>query len=118
MSPSDPAKPSGFDRLAPSEASKQDLQISELQKQLAHEKDARREDLFIFIVVLVLLLDVTFFSILPNLVGPLALVVLELLIFIPLARRMGLEEIALICGNVIDRLAGKVEASDKAGKAS
>lgn len=101
------ASSADFDELMQNEASKRERQLTLLQEQLTHEKDARREDRFMFIVVAVLLLDVTFFSVLPNFGGPLALFVLELLILIPLARRMGMEEIARICGQVIDRMAGK-----------
>jgi len=102
-----PSPPADFDAWVKNEASKRDSQIAALQEQLTHEKDARREDRFIFIVIVVLLLDVTFFSVLENFGGPLALLLLELLILIPLARRMGMEEIARICGQVIDRMAGK-----------
>jgi len=88
-----------------------DLQIDELTKNLVKERDARREDLFIFIVVIVLLLDVVFFSLMPNFAGPIALVVLELLILIPLALRMGMEEVAQLfdraLGRIADGLGGK-----------
>lgn len=87
--------------------SKVDEQIFELQEHLERERDARKEDRFVFIVVVVLLLDIVFFSVMTTFGGPLALLVLELLILIPLARRMGMQEIAQILSSVIDRLAGK-----------
>lgn len=96
-----------FMALIASEPSNQEKQIQELQEQLAHERDARNEDRFVGIVCLVILLDVAFFSVMPTFGGPLALLVLELLILIPLARRMGMEEIAQILNGVINRLAGK-----------
>lgn len=88
-----------------SEVTKGDKQIETLQEQLAKERDARLEERFVFIVLLVLLLDVVFFSTMHNFGGPLSLVVLELLVLIPLARRMGMEEIAAIINRVIDSVA-------------
>lgn len=101
------SKEKTFDKLVDEDASKQDQQISELQKQLTHEKDARQEDRFVFLVALVLLLDIVFFSVMPSFGGPLALLILELLILIPLAKRMGMEEIARILSRVIDRVTEK-----------
>ena len=57
-----------------------------------------------------MLLNVVFFAVMPTFGGPLALLVLELLVLIPLARRMGMQEIAAVLNSVITRLAGK--ASD------
>lgn len=101
----------GLSALAELPVSKKDQQIQELSEQLAQERDGRREDRFVGIVLLVLLLDVVFFSLMPSFGGPLALLVLELLILIPLAKRMGMEEVAQIISGVLQRLAGK--ASDK-----
>ena len=92
--------------LAEGSDSKRDEQISELQEQLIHEQDARKEERFIFIVCLVLLLDIVFFSLMPSFGGPLALLILELLILIPLANRMGMQEIAKMLSRVLDRMAG------------
>lgn len=93
--------------LLPEQPTKRDEQIQELQEALTAERDARREDRFVCIVVVVLLLDIVFFSVMPSFGGPLALLILELLILIPLARRMGMEEIAAILDRVIGRIAGK-----------
>lgn len=89
------------------DVTKRDQQIEELQEKLTQEQDARREERFVFIVLFILLLDVVFFSVMPTFGGPLALAVLELLILIPLARRMGMEEIAGIIARVIDNVAGR-----------
>ncbi len=96
-----------FDDLIVEGAGKKDQQISELQKQLAYEKDARLEERFTFIALIILLFDVVFFSVMPTFGGPLAVLILELLILIPLARRMGMDEIARIISRVIDRLASR-----------
>ena len=111
--PTPPKKPAGFKALVDKPATVQDKQVEQLQKQLTAERDGRREDRFVGIVLLVLLLDVVFFT-LVSFGGALALLVLELLILIPLARRMGMEEIAQIISSVLHRIAQK--ASDHEGK--
>jgi hypothetical protein len=98
--------------LLPESPTAKDAQLQELQEELTNERDARREDRFVFIVVIVLLLDVVFFTVMPSFGGPLALLVLELLILIPLAQRMGMEEIAAILDRVLRRVADKASGSD------
>ena len=105
--PNDP--PKGFDVLAASKVTQQQELISELQSDLVKERDARKEDQFVFLVLIVILLDIVFFSLMPTYGGPIALLVLELLILIPLAKRMGMEEVAQILSRVLNRMAGKVE---------
>jgi len=99
-------------RLLPEEPTKRDQQVEELQEALAYERDARLEDRFVFIVVVVLLFDVVFFTLMPSFGGPLAILILELLILFPLARRMGMEEVARIMSRVLDRVAGNMRADD------
>ena len=97
-------KPEILDELIPEAPTPRDQQVQELQEALAGERDARREERFLFIVVGVLLLDVVFFSVIDNFGGPLALLILQMLILVPLAKRMGMEEIATILDRVLGRL--------------
>lgn len=96
-----------FQAIVDPEISRKDDQIAELQDQLSYERDARKEDRFAFILGLILLLNVVFFSIMPSFGGPLALLILELLVLIPLARRMGMEEVATILSRVLHRMSGR-----------
>ncbi len=91
-------------RLAAPEPTIQDKLIEELQQSLEAERDARLEERFVFIVIGVMLLDVVFFTVAPTFGGPLALLVLQLLVLIPLAKRMGMQEIAKLIDRVIGRL--------------
>lgn len=91
---------------------KADIQIQELQECLEKERDARKEERFFFSLLTVILLDVVFFSVMDTFAAPLALLVLELLVLIPLARRMGVNEIAQIISRVLDRIAGKAAGSE------
>lgn len=103
-----PNQTDGIDpALLPDEATQAYAQIAQLQEELTEQRDARREDKFIFIVVSVLLLDVVFFSVMDSFGGPLALLILELLILIPLAKRMGMEEIAEMLDRVLKRIVPK-----------
>ncbi|MCC0048527.1 MAG: hypothetical protein H6882_05115 [Rhodobiaceae bacterium] len=102
-----PTKDKAFSALTSLAVTAQDKQIQELQEQLERERDGRNEDRFVGIVCLVILLDIVVFTIMPTFGGPIALLVLELLILIPLARRMGMEEVAQLLSRVLDRMAGK-----------
>lgn len=104
---SEPITEKSFDALVSNEATKRDKQISELQEQLTEERDARLEERFVFVVLLVLLLDVVFFTVMPTFGGPIALLILELLILIPLAKRMGMQEVSQLMSRVLDRMATK-----------
>ncbi|MGL5446457.1 MAG: hypothetical protein ACRDBL_04020 [Rhabdaerophilum sp.] len=101
-----------FDIVLTESPDKKDEQIAELQQKLAASQDARREDLFLFIVVSVILLDIVFFSVMPTFGGPIALVLLQALILVPLARRMGMEEVAQLLSRVLDRLADKAKRGE------
>ncbi len=96
-----------LDLLSTEEISKKDHQIGELQKEVQYEKDARLEERFLFVVVAVMLLDIAVFSVMPSFGGPIALLILQLLILIPLAKRMGMEEVAKILSRVLDRMHSK-----------
>lgn len=101
-----------FNNIPDSKPSNDDTALENLAEALQAEKDARKEDRFIFIVIIVLLLDVVFFSVIPNLAGPIALLILELLILIPLAKKMGMQEMVEILDRVLHRMAGKSSHKD------
>lgn len=96
-----------FEELLKDEPTKRDQQIEELQQELADLRDARKEERFVYIVVLILLLDIVFFTVMPSFGGPIALIILQLLILIPLARRMGMQEIAKSFDRVLGQMAGR-----------
>lgn len=106
-------KRTAIEVLLSQEPTVRDEQIQELQEALTDERDARREDRFIFIAVVVLLLDIMLFTVMPNFGGPFAILILQLLILIPLAKRMGMQEVAQLLDRALSRMAGK--ASDKLG---
>lgn len=98
-----------FSDLFSDEPDPRDEQIAELQERLTAEKDARNEERFIFIAVTVILFNVVFFSVMPSFGGPIALLILELLVLIPLASRLGMEEVKQILSRALDRVASKAQ---------
>lgn len=90
-----------------------ETQIQELQEEVQREKDGRLEDRFVFIIVSIFFLDVMLFSVMPSFGGPIALLVLELLILIPLAKRMGMQEVAQILNRLLDRVANKSDEGNE-----
>ena len=105
----------GLEQLADStddEPTARDKQVEELQQALAHERDARKEERFFYVIILVALLDIVFFSVMPSFGGPLALLILELLILLPLAKRMGMEEVAQIMDRVLGSMASRLVDDD------
>lgn len=88
-------------------ADPRDQQIEDLQERLAGEKDARIEDRFFFVFIALILLNVVFFSVLDNLGGPVALLLLELAFLALLAKRMGMEEVYTL----FDRFAGRIAST-------
>lgn len=93
-------------------ATAEDKLIQELQESLTEIRDARKEDSFIFIFVSVILLDIVFFSVMPNSAGPIVLFVLELLILIPLARKLGVEQIVELMDRVLSRMIGGLKSGN------
>lgn len=101
------------DNLLREQPTKKDEQIDELQKDLAYERDARKEERFIFIVLFIIVFDIMLFTVMPTSGGPIAIVVLEILMLIPLAKRMGMEEVAKMLSRMLDRVAGKAASGDE-----
>lgn len=71
-----------------------------LGEQLEAEKDARKEERFLWITVVVILVDVLWFKDSSNPAIPLVVLVLQLIILIVLAKRLGIEDVV----QLIDRL--------------
>ena len=68
-------------------------QLEGLQSEVQVLKDARNEERFLFGLCLIVLLDVIFFSHMDGWGGPLSILIIELVIIIMMARRLGVEDI-------------------------
>lgn len=102
-----------FDEIFNEVENKKDEQISRLQDELTQVKDAIREERFIFIMIIVVILNVIFFSFIENVAGPVVLLILQILLLIPLARRMGVEEISLLLDRLLARIATSLKGQDE-----
>ena len=88
--------------LLPDEPSQHNQQIQVLQKELASERDARKEERFVWILISLIFLNVAFFTSMQSVLGPLVIGVFEIVLLVIIAQRMGREEIV----QLIDRLIG------------
>jgi len=77
-----------------------DEQIASLEESLVKEKDARSEERFLFVLAIVILIDLMIFPSMQTWGAPVAILVLQVLLVVPLARRCGVEEAA----RLVDRL--------------
>lgn len=74
--------------------------IASLEAQLSEEKDRRLEDRFIGLVVFIIFFDIAVLHGSTNLLLPVVVLILELVILLLLAKRMGSEDMA----RLIDRI--------------
>lgn len=103
---------SPFDVLKDMPETIQDDQVAELEKALTAEKDARREERFLFIFILIILINFVLFNASENWGAPVTLMILELLFLAFLAKRMGMEEVATLLDGVIGRVAKTISSKD------
>lgn len=68
-------------------------QLEELQSEVQVLKDAKNEERFLFGLCVAVLLNVIFFSHMDGWGGPLSILLLELVIMMMMARKLGVEDI-------------------------
>lgn len=86
------------------EESKKDEQIAELQSELERCRDGRNEDRFMAGLIVLILFDVLAFSSMDGWGGPIAILVLEIFLIIPLAKRFGVDVVELWIDKVLGSL--------------
>lgn len=90
---------SSLDQKVPSDGSKKDMQIAELQSEIVSLKDCVNEDRFVSLLIILILLNVIFFSHTEGWGAPITILVLELILLFILARKLGVEDIT----NILDK---------------
>ncbi|HEX2559132.1 hypothetical protein [Phenylobacterium sp.] len=88
-------------------ANKKDAALEALQEQLEGEKDARSEERFVWIVLMVILLDIIWFRDSENPTLPVVVLVLELVALMVLARRMGVDDYVTLVGRILAQIGNK-----------
>lgn len=96
-------KPSlSIEQLAKSEpATKTDDALAVLEREHKAEKEARSEERFIWIVVCVILVDVLWFRSASNPTLPIVVLILELIVLLVLARRMGIDDVVVLVDRIL-----------------
>lgn len=88
--------------------SKKDELIDSLQASLNEERDARKEERFVWFVVVILMFDAFIFQSMTTWTGPLVIGVIQVLIVIVLGRRWQMDEIWTITTKLIEKWDGKL----------
>ena len=86
--------------------------ITKLEEDLSKERTARSEERFISLLVLVIILDILFFTLMPSLSGPIAILVLQLLLLVPVARMMKIDEITKLLYRAFFQVAKRKDKAD------
>ncbi|MGQ3016334.1 hypothetical protein [Phenylobacterium sp.] len=95
-----PNSPESIIELEPAEESQKVADAAaRLGEQLEAAQDGRKEERFVWITIVVILVDVMWFKDSPNPTLPVIVLVLQLILLIILARRMGIDDVV----ELIDR---------------
>ena len=89
-----------LESLLKHETTKRDEQIQQLEQLLSEEKDSRKQERFLGILGVLILLNVIFLTPMRTWGGPVYILILEVIALVLLARRMGLQE----ASQIIDRI--------------
>ena len=86
--------------LLPEESDRLRGQIEELQKDLDREVDARKEERMLWVLAVLILFDAYLFTSMENIMGPIVILVFQLIVVVLVARKMGMEQVT----EMIDRM--------------
>jgi len=81
---------------------------NELSQRVEALEDARNEERFIFIMLIIILLDVVFFTVIPTWTGPLGLICIEIVVLFILAKKMGMEDTCALIDKLLNRVVEKM----------
>ncbi|WP_342069904.1 hypothetical protein [Yoonia algicola] len=93
--------------LPTSDPTRKDELIESLQNQLDDERDRRKEERFIWLVIVILMFDAFTFSNMQTWTGPIIIGLIQLIIVIVLGRRWQMDEIWTLTTKLIDKWDGK-----------
>lgn len=91
----------------PPQRTEKDDAKANLEQELSDEKEARSEERFAWIAVIVILIDVLWFRNAQNVAVPFVVLFLEILILFVVARRLGLQKLELLFESLIHNLGRK-----------
>lgn len=79
--------------------------LDDLSNQLERERDARKEERFLFVVALIVIADAFIFSMMENWAGALVIGIIELVGLAVMARKWGVEEVSRFLAMFFQKLA-------------
>lgn len=80
--------------------------VNHLEESLAAEKDARKEDRFVFCTIILILIDIILLNGAVNFWLAIIVLVFEIIILFVIAKRMGAEKIYAIMNRLLNSAAG------------
>lgn len=91
-----------------SDPTRKDELIQSLQSQLDDERDRRKEERFIWLVIVILMFDAFTFPAMQTWTGPIIIGLIQLIIVIVLGRRWQMDEIWTLTTKLIDKWDGRL----------
>ena len=91
--------------LLPEESDRLRGQIEELQKDLDREVDARKEERMLWILAVLILFDAYLFTFMENIMGPIVILVFQLIVVVLVAKKMGMEQVTAMIDRMMAMLA-------------
>lgn len=98
---------SDFDSLDSSAPTKKDDSLASLEAKLSAEQDARKEERFVWILIVTIMFDCLALGGMSNSAAPIAIVTLELILLVVLAKRLGIDDVVVLIDRVLNRLEKK-----------
>ncbi|HEX3860358.1 MAG TPA: hypothetical protein VHY35_01545 [Stellaceae bacterium] len=92
------------------EPDSKDKEIESLQVRVQTLTDEKYEERFIWIVVLIIIVDIGVFPSMNNWGAPIAILVIEIILMAILAKRLGVEEVTMLLARTIDGWARRRDA--------
>lgn len=81
------------------------IKVENLEKRLETEKDHRLEDRFIFLIIIILLIDIILLNGATNISLTLGIMAFQLIFLLLLAKRMGVQQLAAILDRILNTIA-------------
>lgn len=103
------AEPSDLDSLTQEVNTAQDQEVGRLSEQLEHQKDRRKEDWFVFLLVLIILLNIHVFGIIDGW-GAVSITFLQLILLLVAADRFGVKPVVSWFTYIIDKFGRNTRA--------
>lgn len=97
-----PNNKSDFSRLKAQTPDKKDEEIATLQDAIVNAKNSLLEIHFLYILVIIIIVDIIAFSNMETWGGPISILFLEIVLLVVLGRRLGVDDVKVLTERFID----------------